>query len=603
MHGDITMANSKRKSSSSCPILSKQKRIENICILHNPSISNKSPFICFSSCKGEPSEKLNYLLDIRAKRLSQPLSSSYRMRDVCNQLPRSLDGLNLDVTGYHRQCYQSFVKNLNRLKNITDDDLSEPSSSKKHHSPRIQVTSSVRFPLDKCLFCELNEIRVRGKTQRPTRSFVFRKSRKPKWSKIANMAQVLGDTKLHRKVIGIDLVASKARYHDICYHRFFSDYQKLQYKNRESETKATSSNNCHISAYTVVKNYVITKVVEEHNITPLTVLREIYTSHLNEQGIQNIRYRTQKLKSRLEGDNDLKGHIQFAKVYISDRGSLSFWLVYSSCTTTDDAIASAYKLGTADNLTESALYLRQAILRAFKESTDLPWPPTADELHARAKEEIPNELKNFLRLVIGGSCAKNEEDERSKRLVYSIGEDLCRAITCGKWKLSKHVLLCLTIRHLYRSKLLTSILSRLGHCESYDFGLELETAIGKALEDTKCISPNIVCGEGNLVFHNEWDNFNKITTNVHGTNVVNFAAGIMIQEKDTNRALDRVRTLPLYDRSNQKRLSLETPETISQLTIYSRESPQFPDSADFTPPEGEVYSACLKVYYTWFLCR
>ena len=37
-------------------------------------------------------------------------------------------------------------------------------------------------------------------------------------------------------------------------------------------------------------------------------------------------------------------------------------------------------------------------------------------------------------------------------------------------------------------------------------------------------------GEDNTVFHSEWDNLNKVMTNVTGNNVVNSAAGIMLQE-------------------------------------------------------------------------
>lgn len=95
----------------------------------------------------------------------------------------------------------------------------------------------------------------------------------------------------------------------------------------------------------------------------------------------------------------------------------------------------------------------------------------------------------------------------------------------------KHILHCTTIRHLYRSRQLTTILSRLGHCETYDFGLELETALAKALDEVSTsLTPQIITGEGNNVFHLEWDNMNKIMTNIHGSNVVNSTGGIMIQE-------------------------------------------------------------------------
>ena len=44
------------------------------------------------------------------------------------------------------------------------------------------------------------------------------------------------------------------------------------------------------------------------------------------------------------------------------------------------------------------------------------------------------------------------------------------------------------------------------------------------------LTPQISTGESNDVFHVKWDNLNKITTNVHGSNIVNSTGGIMIQE-------------------------------------------------------------------------
>ena len=94
-------------------------------------------------------------------------------------------------------------------------------------------------------------------------------------------------------------------------------------------------------------------------------------------------------------------------------------------------------------------------------------------------------------------------------------QDICHAVTSGRWKLPKHILLCTTIRHLYRNRQLTTILNRLGHCETYDFGLELETALADALDKVSSfLTPQIAIGEDNEVFHVEWDNLNKITTNI-----------------------------------------------------------------------------------------
>ena len=139
-----------------------------------------------------------------------------------------------------------------------------------------------------------------------------------------------------------------------------------------------------------------------------------------------------------------------------------------------------------------------------------------------------------------------------------------RAVTKGEWNLSKHVLLCTTIRYLCRGKKkLTTILSRLGHCETYDFSLELETALAEALDEVSTfLTPQIITGKGNEVIHLEWDNMNKITTNIHGSNVVNRAGGIMIQEvKPGFDANNKDWTIPIYKRSMARFLKVDTPVT------------------------------------------
>ncbi|KAH3861543.1 hypothetical protein DPMN_024475 [Dreissena polymorpha] len=139
------------------------------------------------------------------------------------------------------------------------------------------------------------------------------------------------------------------------------------------------------------------------------------------------------------------------------------------------------------------------------------------------------------------------------------------------------------------------MLSRLGHCESYDFSLELETSLARAINDsTTTLTPLIVTGEGNQVFHVEWDNLNKITTNVHGPNVVNRTAGIMVQEvKPGFVATHSDRTLNVYERSKARSLKADGNQSLPPLTIPQRCGPRFPKGAVFTP-RSENYESYLK---------
>ena len=60
------------------------------------------------------------------------------------------------------------------------------------------------------------------------------------------------------------------------------------------------------------------------------------------------------------------------------------------------------------------------------------------------------------------------------------------------------------------------IISRLGYCKSYNFCLKLENALNDFLVNGRThTTPNIVIGKGNFVFPVEWDNLNKMFTNIH----------------------------------------------------------------------------------------
>ena len=55
-------------------------------------------------------------------------------------------------------------------------------------------------------------------------------------------------------------------------------------------------------------------------------------------------------------------------------------------------------------------------------------------------------------------------------------------------------------------------------------------------DESSLVICQIVIGEKNEVFHMDWDNLNKVTTNIHGNNVDNHTGCIMIQK--INRDID-----------------------------------------------------------------
>ena len=65
------------------------------------------------------------------------------------------------------------------------------------------------------------------------------------------------------------------------------------------------------------------------------------------------------------------------------------------------------------------------------------------------------------------------------------------------------------------------------------------------------LTPHNAIGDSNLVFHSEWDNLNKITTNLTDSNVVNSAAGIVLQEVKHRLQPPISCTLPEYERETK----------------------------------------------------
>ena len=66
---------------------------------------------------------------------------------------------------------------------------------------------------------------------------------------------------------------------------------------------------------------------------------------------------------------------------------------------------------------------------------------------------------------------------------------------------------------MFRSAELITLINRFGHCENYSFSLELETALGRAIqESSNLLTPQIVRNpEGESTFHSDFDNFDQLT--------------------------------------------------------------------------------------------
>ncbi|KAL7407118.1 hypothetical protein ABVT39_003386 [Epinephelus coioides] len=262
---------------------------------------------------------------------------------------------------------------------------------------------------------------------------------------------------------------------------------------RNSDTAQARRAAAHQEAFSSVIDFINSHIIEQNEVVQFSTLWALYIKELEKYVLPKPDRRV--LKRRLRVDK-ISEKIAFAKVNSSDKGFVTFNLVYNSSLQVEEALSHAYTFGSRDKFKDVALLLRGVIQQAFSKSKSLPWPPTADDPEINSEGVLPPGLTKFLNIVISGEESVGEMCVKTHLLVLSIVQDLCRAVTNGEWKLPKHILLCCTVRHLYHSRQLTTILNRLGHSESYDFGLELETAMAKATDEMSTyLTPKIITGE------------------------------------------------------------------------------------------------------------
>ena len=126
---------------------------------------------------GGQSKKLSYLHSIRDMRLCEAASSPYRMTNICEQIPLTLENLPLDTIGYHQNCYKSFTGKIDCLQ-VSKASTSGESSLKKYslcHLKSLSIQSegaprrcSFLFP-NQCIFCDKAKSKFKGKTEELTK--------------------------------------------------------------------------------------------------------------------------------------------------------------------------------------------------------------------------------------------------------------------------------------------------------------------------------------------------------------------------------------------------------------------------------------------------
>lgn len=162
--------------------------------------------------------------------------------------------------------------------------------------------------------------------------------------------------------------------------------------------------------------------------------------------------------------------------------------------------------------------------------------------------------------------------EKTERLISSIAQDICWAATKGRWKLPKHILVCMTMCHLYRSAELIKLMNRLGHSESYSFSLELDTAIAHALEQSTSLLSFVNANDTKpTLIHGDFDNFDQLLNDLTGRGSVHTANGIMLCEGARNDTVN----LPSVLREKRSFQFKETTKDTREIFMSRCPSPAY----------------------------
>ena len=167
--------------------------------------------------------------------------------------------------------------------------------------------------------------------------------------------------------------------------------------------------------------------------------------------------------------------------------------MYSPGVKKGQAIESAFEIAASESkrLEESALILRRAIMTAHKQSQEVPWPTSASVL-LKNKLCPPQCFLDFMSHLLGkkkSQKSSGRSSDRKQRLIMSLANDLCYAVTGGKWMMPKHLLLSMTLQHITGTAVIVTMINCFGHCASYSRVLELESAICRSTDLRNSLIP------------------------------------------------------------------------------------------------------------------
>ena len=427
------------------------------CLIHNSNLSNhvelkqitNEQLVTIQLAKTE-SLKIN-TASIRGIGICQIIPDIKRAEHLC-----------------HRNCYKIFT---NKQKYLKKAPKRKSESAEQHFRPVKQrcttttTTTTQEGPIwsTECIFCQRQQKQFRGKKERLEKC----ETDDAKQS-IQEAAYRRSDPYILGLTKNFCLISKEAHYHISCRRDYLRQDGRNPSRHQDTETDDKLRLNAHNDCFEYICEYVSTSLIDNFNVERMSMLREKYLNHMQTHypKYHNTDYKTYKLKDKL-----ISTFGQKLKFWPLNSGSE---LVYSSELASGQAVGVAFETLASQKrkVQDTAILLRSLVRDAFKNKKDVAWPPSPDYLNEPVSD-IPEMLITFLNSLLRQKSV--QLSDKCERLVDSIAQDICYAVSNGRWMLPKLISLGVSLRHITGSAQTITMMNRSGHCVSNDILLEQMT--------------------------------------------------------------------------------------------------------------------------------
>ena len=128
---------------------------------------------------------------------------------------------------------------------------------------------------------------------------------------------------------------------------------------------------------------------------------------------------------KIEKDESISQLISFSKVVW--QGCVSFWLVFSSELSISKAVAASYVAASEDKLKDTAAFLREVILNAFKNSKEMHWPPSVDDMRRWLLKSYQKNSKDFS-ILFSVEMNQAQKNVSGQNVSFTLSVKMCAVL-------------------------------------------------------------------------------------------------------------------------------------------------------------------------------